>query len=77
VSGQDFGHLKDAGLYVDYDGNAIHTPTEIDQPKYELAARVVRGYLELTDRALERGIVRGMYENIIDAILETRRITPS
>jgi hypothetical protein len=71
-----FGSLRNAGLYVDYDGVTIHGPSEILESKYKLAERVVRGYLDLTDHALERGIVNGTFQAVVESVQETRRLNP-
>ncbi|MGP8073256.1 MAG: hypothetical protein ACLPZM_09075 [Thermoplasmata archaeon] len=73
---QEFGLLKDAGLYVDYDGAILLQPSRIDRSKFELAERVVGRYLEQADRALERGLVKGMVENVAEAIRETSTNDP-
>jgi hypothetical protein len=74
---RDLEALKQAGLYVDFDGATISAPRQITREKCELAARVVNGYIGVVERAFERGIVSGLVQDTVEAILEVFSAPPT
>jgi hypothetical protein len=59
--------LKEAGLYVDFDGGPVSTPAAVDRDTYERATRIMQGYSDMVDRALERGVYSGAVRDLVDA----------
>jgi hypothetical protein len=74
---RDLEALKQAGLYVDFDGFTVSVPTQITREKYELAARVIDGYIGVVERALERGIVAGLVADSVNAFFEVVGAPPA
>jgi AbiV len=66
----NLGDLKEAGFYVDFDGKDLKVPRAISQDTYELAARVVGGYVQVVEEAVDRGIVSGVIVDVLAAGME-------